>query len=289
MFSGRYTLLAKKLCDSSFYAFLVYLIHSHFNMYGFRSYLFLYIIMWFVGYCCVCFGVNHWRKTWVFCPISAVPTNLYWIVHLLRHNHNCSLDTNTTVTKLGWHIDVIMVHPVILHIAVIVVGYWWNGCSYRNIAREVGLHSNTDYGVIKRFHERGNFVCGRYTRRCLKTIDREDRVLYRFYRENRRSSVQRLRRAWQPNVNFAVFRQTVNRRLVARAYRARQMVSVPRLTARATILRRHWAQKHINRSLGQWQHVIFCDESRFMLFRIDKSDPCSKTGCRSHEWRLYTW
>ena len=51
--------------------------------------------------------------------------------------------------------------------------------------------------------------------------------------------------------------------------RARQMVKVPRLTERAKLVRRHWAHKHINRPLGQWQHVIFCDESRFMLFRID--------------------
>ena len=58
-------------------------------------------------------------------------------------------------------------------------------------------------------------------------------------------------------------------RLVARAYRARRMVKVQRLTVRAKLLRRHWAQKHINRPLGQWQHVIFCDECRFMLFRID--------------------
>ena len=72
------------------------------------------------------------------------------IVHLLRHHHNCSLDTNTTVTKLGRHIDVIMVRPVILHMAGIVVGYWRNGCSYRNIAREVGLHSNIVYGIIKK-------------------------------------------------------------------------------------------------------------------------------------------
>ena len=94
-------------------------------------------------------------------------------------------------------------------------------------------------------------------------------MLYRLARENRRFSVQRLRRAWQPNVNFAVSRQTVNRRLVARAYRARRMVKVPRLTVRAKLVRRHRAQKHINRPLGQWQHVIFCDESRFILFRID--------------------
>ena len=86
-------------------------------------------------------------------------------------------------------------------------------------------------------------------------------------------SVSQLRKnnlnTWQPNVNFAVSRQTVNRRLVARAYKARRMVKVPRLTVRAKLVRRHWAQKHTNRSLGQWQNVIFCDESIFMLFRID--------------------
>ena len=94
-------------------------------------------------------------------------------------------------------------------------------------------------------------------------------MLYRLAMETRRFSVQRMRRAWQLNVNFVVSRQTVNRRLVARAYRARRLVKVPRLTVRAKFVRRHWAQKHINRPLGQWQHVIFCDGSRFMLFRIE--------------------
>ena len=50
---------------------------------------------------------------------------------------------------------------------------------------------------------------------------------------------------------FAVSRQTVNRRLVARAYRAMRMVKIPRLTIRAKLVRRHWAQKHLNRPLGQ--------------------------------------
>ena len=42
------TLLAIKLCDSSFLGKKNDLIHSHFNMYGFCSYLFLYIIKWYV-------------------------------------------------------------------------------------------------------------------------------------------------------------------------------------------------------------------------------------------------
>ena len=43
-----YTLLAKKLCDSSFLGKHLDSIHSHFNMYGFSSYLVLYIIKWYV-------------------------------------------------------------------------------------------------------------------------------------------------------------------------------------------------------------------------------------------------
>ena len=132
-----------------------------------------------------------------------------------------------TVTKLGRHIDVIIVRHVIPHIAGIVVVYWRNGCSYRNLARKVGLHSNTVYDIIKRFRECGNFVCGRRTRRprnntvydiikrfrecgnfvCgkrtrrpRKTNDRDNRGLYRLIGVNRRLIVQRLRRAWQPNV-----------------------------------------------------------------------------------------
>ena len=93
------------------------------------------------------------------------------------------------MTKLGRHVDVIMVRPVILPTAGIVLGYWRNGCSYRNIAREVGLHSNTVYGIIKRFRERGNFVCGRRTKPLRTINDRDDRVLHRLAMENRRFSV----------------------------------------------------------------------------------------------------
>ena len=50
------TLLAKKLCDSSFVGKHLELIHPHFNMYGFWSYLF------FVHYKVVCWLV--WCVFW---------------------------------------------------------------------------------------------------------------------------------------------------------------------------------------------------------------------------------
>ena len=178
------------------------------------------------------------------------------ILETCSHTRGSEFISNSTSSRWRW----ILTHSC-------------ENTSLQNVSVEnlqLSLHSNTVYGIIKRFRERGNFVCGRRTRRPRKTNNMYDRVLYRLAREHRRFSVQRLRRAWQPNVNFAISRQTVNRRLVARAYRARRMVKVPRLTVRAKLVRRHWAQKHINRPLGQLQHVIiFCDESRFVHLRID--------------------
>ena len=75
-----------------------------------------------------------------------------------------------------------MMHLVTPHVAGIVVGFWRNGCSYRNIAGEVGLHGNTVYGIIKMFRERGHLASGRPTERPRNTIGRDDRVLYRFAR-----------------------------------------------------------------------------------------------------------
>ena len=162
-----------------------------------------------------------------------------------------------------------MGRPVTPHVAGIVIGYWRNGRNYRDIAREVGVHRNTVYGIIKRFCERGNLDNRKSTGRPRKTNARDDHVLYRLVRENRRSSAQKLRRDWLRNLNVVLSRRTVNRRLQSRGYKARRMVKVPKLTIRAKVVRREWAQRHINRSIGHWRHVIFCDESRFMLFRID--------------------
>ena len=166
--------------------------------------------------------------------------------------------------------------------AGIVVGYWRNGCSYRNIAREVVSHSNTAYGIIKRFRERGNFVCGRRTRRPRKPNDRDDRLLYRLAMENRRFSVQRLRRAWQPNVNYVVSRQTVNMRLVARAYRARRMVKVPRLTEGQTCATLLGPETHQSTTRPMATCHLLRRKSIHAL-PDRQSDPCSKTGCRSYE------
>ena len=184
------------------------------------------------------------------------------------------------MTKLGRHID---------NCASCDTTYCWN--SRRILAEWMFIsennqrswYSNTVYGVIKRFRERGNFVCGRRTRRPRKTNDRDDRVLYRLARENRRFSVQRLRRAWQPNVNFALSGKTVNRRLVARAYRARRMVKVSRLTVRAKLSTTSLGPETRQSTTRPMATCHLLQRKSIPALPDRQWDPCSKTGWRSHE------
>ncbi|CAK6950901.1 hypothetical protein CRYPA_351 [Scomber scombrus] len=79
----------------------------------------------------------------------------------------------------------------------------------------------------------------------------------------------RLRRLWRRHHGINVSRQTVNRRLLQHGHRARLMTKCPRLTVQHRVARLRWAREHNRLQLGHWQHVIFTDESRYILNHTD--------------------
>ena len=86
---------------------------------------------------------------------------------------------------------------------------------------------------------------------------------------NEKMPASRLCRLWRIHHGVNVSRQTVNRRLLQRGYRARRMTKCPRLTVRHRVARLQWARRHRRWQLGHWRHVIFTDESRYILDRQD--------------------
>ena len=150
-----------------------------------------------------------------------------------------------------------------------IIGHWRNRRTYSEIARQMQVHRNTVYGVIKRYREQGTLVPRRSTGRRRITTARDDRALFRIMRDNRRFCAQRLRAEWQNQTNIRVSRQTVNRRLLSRGYMARRLVKAPRLSNAAKRRRLQWAREHLNRHAQHWRHAVFCDESRFLLHRVD--------------------
>ena len=162
-----------------------------------------------------------------------------------------------------------MGRPLAVDVAGQVIGLWRAGHSYRHIADELNIHRNTVYGVVKRYNQRRTVVPRKSTGRRKLTTPRDDRSLIRIVQQNRRMTVPQLRQEWQRRTNVNVSESTVTKRLKSSGYIARRLVKVPKLTIAAKRTRRTWAQRHQNRTVQQWRHLVFCDESRFLLTRAD--------------------
>ena len=61
----------------------------------------------------------------------------------------------------------------------------------------------------------------------------------------------------------------VNLRLIRAGYFARRPLKKLLLLQRHRHARMDWARNHLRWRPGHWQHVIFSDECRFLLYRID--------------------
>ena len=74
-----------------------------------------------------------------------------------------------------------------------------------------------------------------------------------------------LRQLWQNIINIRLSRATVNRR----GLKACRPVQRPRLNDLRKQRRFLWAHQHSRYGLRHWRHVIYTDESRFLLHRSD--------------------
>ena len=102
-----------------------------------------------------------------------------------------------------------------------------------------------------------------------KTAEREDRYQLRLCRNRRTKTENTLRAEWLRFTNTPVSRMLVNLRLIRAGYFGRRSLKKPLLLQRRRQARMDWARKHLRWRPGHWQHVIFSDESRFLLYRID--------------------
>ena len=102
-----------------------------------------------------------------------------------------------------------------------------------------------------------------------KTTVRQDRILYNLARLDRFKSARALQADMRRHHNVQLSRQTVNRRLVERGYRACRPTWKPKLTVQHRVRRLAWARENQRLTPAHWRHVIFADESRFSLYPKD--------------------
>ena len=74
---------------------------------------------------------------------------------------------------------------------------------------------------------------------------------------------------WMRFTNVPVTTRLVNHRLLNAGYLARRPVRKPLLQLRHRRARLAWARGHLNWQVAHWEHVVFSDEARFLLYRCD--------------------
>ena len=123
---------------------------------------------------------------------------------------------------------------------------------------------------ILRIHQRtGNVAPGKTSGRPRVTTRRTDRFLLLCVRRNRRVTIRTIQRRLRRDFGMNISLRTINNRLLNLGFRARRTVWFPKLTLEHRYRRRVWARRYQNLTLGHWRHVIFAEESRFMLYRKD--------------------
>ena len=150
-----------------------------------------------------------------------------------------------------------------------VVALRQEGYKQTDIAEVLGISQSAVSKILKRQREAGNVRPRKSPGRPRLTTIRDDRQLLNFSRRNRKLPTSRLRRLWRRYHGINVSRSTVNRRLLQHGYRARRLTKCPRLSVRHRVARLLWAREHRRLHPGHWQHVVFTDESRFILDRKD--------------------
>ena len=103
------------------------------------------------------------------------------------------------------------------------------------------------------------------------TIHREDQYLHLTARRRPYSRASELRRGLQAATECNVSNQTNRNRLHDVGLRSRRPIRAPVLSRQHRVARMRWARLHRNWTREQWDHTLFCDETRICLYPDDRS------------------
>ncbi|XP_041349340.1 uncharacterized protein LOC121368667 [Gigantopelta aegis] len=140
------------------------------------------------------------------------------------------------------------------------------GTTHAHIARTFGCSRVTVTNLMQRYMQTGQTSGRPRTGRPRVTSPRDDRYLRTLHLRNRFLTVTS---SAMNTLGHRVSRQTVARRLRTHGIRAYRPYRGHLLTPQHRRLRLTWARTVLRWQRRDWLRVLFTDESRFSLFRVD--------------------
>ena len=142
------------------------------------------------------------------------------------------------------------------------------GLSNVEIAQKVSRNRRTVDRIVKRLSNGGTASPKKKSGRPRKLRKRDERMLVKEVRRNRRASSAELR-ADLISRGVNVSASLIRRQLCQFGYKARRPKKKTFLTAKMIAARLQWAKDYKDWTTDQWKNVIWSDESRFNLFHND--------------------
>ena len=138
--------------------------------------------------------------------------------------------------------------------------------SGRNIAELTGISRSTIQKFFKRFGERGHIENKSRTGRPKVSRARDDHVLSRLVKRNRRQTLKDLTVKLNESIPASVSETTVKRKLKRLEYerhRVKKTTTISEKNRKARVL---WCREKKNWTVDEkWQHIIFSDETKVVL------------------------
>jgi transposase len=148
-----------------------------------------------------------------------------------------------------------------------------DGRSQRYVARVLGVNHSTIVRLAQRHQETGSVDRRPGQDRRRVTSVRNDRFLRLTALRTRHCTARLLQSEMLAARDVEISLQTVRNRLREDNIRARVPARAPQLTRQHRVARLAFAREHVNWDIGDWQNVMFADESRFCLYANDRRMP----------------
>ncbi|KAM3870151.1 RNA helicase Mov10l1-like [Diretmus argenteus] len=165
------------------------------------------------------------------------------------------------------------------------IGQLEAGVPVRRVAALFGVSPGTISKLRTKFRETGEVKDRPRSGRPKKTTSQEDRFLTLASLRNRRLSSRDLKARFAQRYHRQISDQTVRNRLHMASLRAYKAARKPEMTALHRQTRLRWCRQHRQWNLRMWGNVMFRDESRFCLRKLDARIKVTKLiyNYRSHE------
>lgn len=146
---------------------------------------------------------------------------------------------------------------------------YYKGKNAAQLSEMFNIKLRTIYNIINRAEKEGRLELKTSNGRPKKLSEREERTIIKKINETPKKTLRRLVTEMENECEVKVCSETIRKTLLKNNYLSKVARKKPLLSRINVEKRLLFAQKYINFTFEDWENVIFCDETKIMLYYND--------------------